>query len=442
VLLRNAYGSGVPVLHRTPPVEWTNTNPLRFRLLEQKATAGVSVTAESAFGLPTFLECVRQPAVLIASLDWGSWDWTQPAVPALDSTSWLAELLDFPGFGSKFDLFQDVSSSIDGWGGALIQKVKGVGTKDRGRVQALRVVDPDKWQVKVEKGKRVFKVKTYDMSTGSKREETWTEENAIYIRGFNPLGFLAGVIPWQIFRESLGNGIAIESFSSNWWKNQGAISTYISHPEKLSPTQAEEILDVYEETHGGLDNAGRPALLSGGAKLEMLRLSVADAQLEASRNWTVSDVCRMLNWAPELVTVPSGSGLRYITEELVLKVQKMYLQPRARRIRDAFNADPDLFKGNKFWLDVRYDPIEAPDASTRAAANLSNRQAGIVTANELRIPMGLPPRDDGDSLQMTPVGGAPNDEPAATSDGAAKGNKAPSTGYDPEGAPADADETN
>lgn len=218
------------------------------------------------------------------------------------------------------------------------------------------------------------------------------------------------------------------------------ISTYISHPEALSATQAEEILDIFEETHGGLDNAGRPALLSGGAKLEEVKVTVADMQLEQSRNWTVDDICRMMNWPAELVTQATGSGLRYEAEEIVLKMQKLYLEPRARRIRDAFNCDPDLFKDNPLWLDVRFDPIEAVSSANRAQNNLANRQAGIVTANELRLPMGLPPHEDGDSLQLTPVGGAPNeaDEPASGK----KGQKSPSAGYDPEGSPSNADETN
>lgn len=446
MLLRNSEGRTIGVrAQRTVDVgqPFTNTNPLRFRLAQGQGRSGANVSAESVLGLATVLECIRQPAQLIGTLDWASWDWTQPAVPALDTTSPLAELFNFPGFGSKFDLFQDISASVDGWGGALIQKIKGTTRQDKGRVIALRMIDPDMWKVDWDKdtGERVFKVKISERTSSGrwkKTEQTWTQSDAHYIRGFSPKGFLAGIMPWEIFKNSLGNALAIEEFASNWWRNQGLISTYISHPEKLSPTQAEEILDIYEETHSGLDNAGRPALLSGGAKLEELKVTVADMQLTQSRDWMVDDICRMMNWAPELVTQATGSGLRYDAEQIVLKVQKMYLQPRARRIRDSFNSDPDLFKGNKFWLDVRYDPIEAIPAATRADSNLSNRQAGIVTANELRIPMGLPPRDDGDSLQLTPVGGAPNEDGTTPK----KGQESPSSGYDTEGSPGSADETN
>lgn len=438
MLLRNASGERVAYPARDlrmagggpGDVPWTNTNPLRFRLMQSSSRAGVSVDENSAFGLPTFIECVRQPAQLLASLDWGSWDFTQPAVPALDKTSDLANLMEFPGFGTKFDLFQDISASIDGWGGALIQKIKSPSGRKRGKVLALKIVDPDLWTPRDEKGDLVFDVKIRNPASGRVRTETWTRSDALYIRGFNPFGFLTGVIPWQLFKEVLGNAIAIEQFASYWWANQGALSTYISHPEKLSPTQAEEILDVFEESHGGLENAGRPALLSGGAKLEEVRVSVADMQLEASRGWEVSDICRMMDWSYDLIN-PSPQDRRK-TEEIVLKTQKIYLSPRARRIKDAFNSDPDLFKDIKYWLDVRFDPIEAPDAQTRAQANLQNRQAGIVTANELRIPMGLPPHEDGDQLQLTPVGGEANPEAAPPKKGG-KGN--PETQYDPEGSP-------
>lgn len=434
MLLRTATGKRLAVPARSASrgagpgdVPWTNTNPLRFRVQSSQATSGVTVNAGTAFALPTFLECVRQPSVLMASLDWGSWDWTTPAVPAIDKTSWLANLLEFPGFGSKFDLFQDINASIDGWGGALIQKIKGVSRGDQGHVVALKVVDPDQWEPKEKGGELVFAVKVKNPASGRTKTETWTTRDALYIRGMNPIGFLSGIIPWQVFKDTLGNAISIEQFASYMWKNQGAVSTYISHPEALSPTQAEEILDVFEETHGGLDNAGRPALLSGGAKLEQIKMAIADSQLDASRMWEVSDICRMMNWSYDLIN-PSPQDRRK-TEEIILKVQKIYLQPRARRIRDAFNADPDLFKDLKYWLDMRFDPIEAIDAQTRAQSNLSNRQGGIITANELRIPMGLAPHPDGDELQMTPVGGAPNE---GDSGGKAK---EPTSGYDPEGTP-------
>lgn len=448
MLLRNSEGRAfgvVPRDRRTVDVgqPFSATNPMAFRLMQSRTTSGVNVNAQAVFGLATVLECVRQPAQLIATLDWGTWDWTKPAVPELvtSDNNPLAELIDFPGYGSKFDLFQDISASVDGWGGALIQKIKGVTRKDRGRVIALRMVDPDMFHVSYENNERVYKVKISEKNPSTKRqrvrEETWTDRDALYIRGFAPVGFLQGVIPWQLFKQSMGNALAIEEFAANWWRNQGLISTYIAHPEMLSPTQAEEILDIFEETHGGLDNAGRPALLSGGAKLEQVKVTVADMQLEASRNWSVDDICRMMNWPAELVTQATGSGLRYEAEQIVLKTQKIYLQPRTRRIRDAFNADPDLFKGNPLWLDVRFDPIEAITSSDRSQSNLQNRQAGIVTANELRLPMGLPPHPDGDILQVTPVGGEGNPDGA----GGGKGQKAPSTGYDPAGSPGGADET-
>lgn len=447
MLVRNSEGRvmGMRAQQRAADVgqPFSDTNPLRWRLMQGQSGSGANVNAQAVLGLPTVLECIRQPAQMIGTIDWGSWDWTQPSVPAMDSTSPLAELLNFPGFGSKFDLFQDISASIDGWGGALIQKIKGTTRKDKGRVIALRMVDPDMWLVDIDKdsGERIFKVKVKEKgATGRwrQKEEIWTSAEALYIRGFSPKGFLAGIVPWETFQLGLGNALAIEQFAANWWRNQGLISTYISHPEKLSPTQAEEILDIYEETHAGLDNAGRPALLSGGAKLEELKVTVADMQLTESRTWTVDDICRMMNWAPELVTQAQGSGLRYDAEQIILKTQKLYLQPRARRIRDAFNADPDLFKGNKFWLDMRFDPIQAIDAGTRSQSNLQNRQGGIVTANELRLPMGLPPHPDGDELQLTPVGGAPNEGDAASGK---KGQKSPSSGYSDEESPGAEDET-
>ncbi len=62
------------------------------------------------------------------------------------------------------------------------------------------------------------------------------------------------------------------------------------------------------------------------------------------------------------------------------------------------------------------DAVLRPDIQTRYDAYRLARQGGWVTANEIREKENLPPHAQGDELQVTPVGGAPN-EPGPSPNG-------------------------
>jgi phage portal protein BeeE len=74
----------------------------------------------------------------------------------------------------------------------------------------------------------------------------------------------------------------------------------------------------------------------------------------------------------------------------------------------AFTADRDLFPVGeaKKHVETVLDAFLKPDIATRYEAYKAARQAGWLTANEIRALENYPPVAGGDVLQVTPVGAA------------------------------------
>ncbi|WP_274884608.1 phage portal protein [Sinorhizobium meliloti] len=86
----------------------------------------------------------------------------------------------------------------------------------------------------------------------------------------------------------------------------------------------------------GAKNSGRPIILEGGTKIDVLSIKPEDAQMLESRGFSVEEVCRFFGVPPFMVghtqkVTSFGSGL----EQQVLGFQKFTLRRRLKRIEQA-----------------------------------------------------------------------------------------------------------
>ncbi|WP_274885081.1 phage portal protein, partial [Sinorhizobium meliloti] len=90
------------------------------------------------------------------------------------------------------------------------------------------------------------------------------------------------------------------------------------------------------EKYIGAKNSGRPIILEGGTKIDVLSIKPEDAQMLESRGFSVKEVCRFFGVPPFMVghtqkVTSFGSGL----EQQVLGFQKFTLRRRLKRIEQA-----------------------------------------------------------------------------------------------------------
>lgn len=367
--------------------------------------SGRHVTLESAVGLPAAMQCIRVASEMTARPPLFVWKGRGPT-KELDFESWQAELLDrWHESTNPFNALYDIEAGIEAGGNSFAKKIKAKRTvRGRKPVLELEPIQPDYVRI-VNRGG----VKTFDVHDRERKKtvEGLTTDDIVHFRGPTINGSMSGYSPVTLHRHPLGNAQALEEFRGRYFDNDATPSGGLELPGNIDESKAQEILTIWELNHGGLENAGKPALLANGAKWVQFGMTLADAQFVEAQKLTNEAACAIWNMPVDLL-LPQSLNNQQPTEEKLLRLQVVHIGPRWRRIEDTLRMDPDLFAGTGLSPAFFQDDLIKTTIGTQASADVKLKQAGIETANEIRARRGLPPHPDGDGLQVTPVGGAPN----------------------------------
>jgi len=373
------------------------------------AFTGRYVTPEVASGLAAVGAAVRLIAETIGSLPLITYRGAgTERVRAL--RDWQYQLLhERPNLEqSAMEFWADVASCIEYTGNAFIQL-----NRAGSRVVEMHVVDP--YGVRVHRDKDTQE-KRFDVTVDGHLYQSLTSAEMLHIRGFAIRGGMMGVSPIAEHKNTLGVALAAEEFAGRSYANDATPGLAITVPGNLGRQQATEMLQVWNSTHQGLHNAARPAVLTNGATLERLGMTLADAELIRSRQYGVEEVARIFRIPPAMLGVPNA-GTNQSAEEESLRFVRYCLLPRCRRIEMALRACDALFpQGTDLEPEWLVDGLLRADTQTRYDALLKARQGGWMSMNEARAIENLPPVEGGDEVQQTPVGGAPNLQPTVQND--------------------------
>jgi HK97 family phage portal protein len=364
---------------------------------------GTYLRDDQAAGLPAVGAAVRLISESIASLPCLVYEGNGPdRRKATGSPQW--DLLhERPSMDcTPFDLFSDISACIETRGNAFLQKVRDA----RGRVVELIVIDPD--AVRVYRSAET-REKTFDIKAGQSEYQGLTSTDILHVRGMTLRGGIRGISPIELHRNSIAMSYAVQEYVGRYFQNDAAPGLVIKIPGSLSNQQARQILEVFSANHSGLSNSHKPGILAGGADLEQVRVNLSDTTAIEAQRFGVFEVARMFNVPPTLLGA-FESTFRATADEAAAFL-KFCLGPRLRRIESALRADPDLFGGTDLYPEFKVDALLRSDTAERFNAYVAARQAGWLSANEIRELENYPAVPDGDNVQQTPVGGAPNPTP-------------------------------
>ena len=362
--------------------------------------SGMYLSDDQAAGLPAVGAAVRLISESIASLPCLVYEGNGPdRRKAVTSSQW--ELLhERPSMDcTPFELFSDISACIETRGNAFVQKVRDL----RGRVVELIVIDPD--AVRVYRSAET-REKKFDIQAGQTQYEGLTSTDILHVRGMTLRGGIRGISPIELHRNSIAMSYAVQEYVGRYFQNDAAPGLVIKIPGTLSNQQARQILEVFSANHSGLGNAHKPGILAGGADLEQVRVNLSDTTAIDAQKFGVREVARMFAVPASLIGADEGTS-RSVDDEAA-SFLKFCLGPRLRRIESALRADPDLFGGTNLYPEFTVDALLRSNTSERYTAYVAARQAGWLSANEIRELENYPTVADGDNVQQTPVGGAPN----------------------------------
>ena len=369
--------------------------------------SGVRVDTERTLGLSAVGAAVRLIALLIASMDLRVFTGSGADKRATE-TAWQDKLLADPNpEQSQFDLLSDIVTGPETQGNALVLKVKHLIT---GRPVALIPLDMSYASIRRD---RDTKEKIIEIIVDGQMQR-YSPSEVLHFRGWTVAGKVSGYSPIQLHRQALGTALALEEFEGRFFAQSAQPPGAIKVPGNVKRARALEILDVWEATHGGLQNAHRPGMLTNGAEWQSIGINLQDAQFIQAKAYGVQQVAQIWGIPPELL----GQVLSRPepTEQIGLRLLNFSIMPRLRRIERTFGNDPDLF-GDGTYPEFVTDAILRLDAVSAAQVQVDQVQAGLRLVDELRAQDGLSPlppvpadwtQEPGKVPQITPVGGAPN----------------------------------
>jgi len=174
---------------------------------------------------------------------------------------------------------------LKSWGNAYAEKVY----DDLGNIVELWPITPDRVNVVLESGEVVYKI-----NVGSETK-SFSRAKILHIPG---LGFdgLIGYSPITMARKSIGLGMAMETYGSQFFSQGTHPGGIITHPTALKDPKAYR--EAFEEIYTGLSNVQRVMLLQEGMKFETIGLPPGDMQFLEGRQFQIPEIARWFQLPP------------------------------------------------------------------------------------------------------------------------------------------------
>jgi HK97 family phage portal protein len=232
--------------------------------------------------------------------------------------------------------------------------------------------------------------------------QDFTEDQIFHVKGFS-LDGLVGISPIGQARETLGIAMAAEKSAASFFRNAMRPSLVLKAPAYLQDHQRERFNDTWMEKFTGSLNAGRVPLIEGGWSLDQITMKPEDAELLATRGYSVEQICRWFGVSPVMVghmdkSTAWGTGL----EQMNLWFLTYGLRPWLRAIEQEITRSV-LTPAQRilYYAEFNVDGLLRTDSEKRANMMKILVDAGINTPNEMRAKNNDPPLDGGDQLTMS-----------------------------------------
>lgn len=364
-------------------------------------TAGEPVDLPRTLGLSAAYQAIKMRSDLVAIPPMQVFERVSDTDRRLAHGSWQYELLhERPSETlTPFDFYSAIEASLAGYGNAYALK-----NKARGEVQELIVLNAG--QVRVKPGKNYGDEPVFEVWSGGHREEL-SRSDVIHIKGFSFDG-VTGLSPIALARNPLSSALALDLYGAKFFANDATPGGVLQAPEGSGTTKRKEVKEAWQAAHQGTRNKFGTAVLPPGYEFKSIGMSLVDAQWIQGQNASVRTCARIFTMPAWLLEDPE-SALQQSNEDAMIRLSQVYLSSSWRRLQDALRHDQDLFgRGSGLYPEVNTGAITGANITARFGSYLKGRQAGWMTANEIRARENLPAIEGGNELQLTPVGGAPN----------------------------------
>lgn len=212
-------------------------------------------------------------------------------------------------------------------------------------------------------------------------------------------GYL-GLSPIACAQDTIGLALATQQHGAVLFRQGGQVAGIIRHPGKLGERAKENIAESWRNTHGGVQNAHKPVVLEEGMTFEKVAITNEDAQFLQTRQFQVSDICRLYRVPPHKLAELGRATFSNIEQQ-----QQQYiddcLTPYTRQTEEIcgdrlfFDDERDNYEVHfDFTSMLRGDQLKRFQAYQIATLN------GWMSRNEVRARENMNPIPGGDEYRV------------------------------------------
>jgi HK97 family phage portal protein len=188
----------------------------------------------------------------------------------------------------------------------------------------------------------------------------------------------------------LGAAIGLQTFSRSIWDNAASPSALVSVPSGISPDGLRRLDAFFRDRYAGAANGRRIILVDKDTTWTPVAVSPEDAEVLASRQFTVAEICRLFQVPPPIVQDYAHNTFTNASQA-DLWFARHSLMPWARKIEAEFSRSVFSDPNGEFSLEIDFNGLTRGDYATRWAANVAAVGAGILTRDEVREQEGYAP---------------------------------------------------
>jgi len=192
--------------------------------------------------------------------------------------------------------------------------------------------------------------------------------------------------------EVLGNALALQEHSGAMWRNGATPSGALQIEGKMTEDQFKRLRAQFSQGHTGTSNSGKVLILDNNAKCTSISVSPEDAEVLASRRFSVEELCRVYQVPPPIIQDLSH-GTFTNSREAGRWFAQFSLAPWARKIEAEFSRSVFTGDGKRsHHLEIDLSALTRGSFEKRWQAHKIAVEAGILDPDEVREQEGYNPR--------------------------------------------------
>lgn len=189
--------------------------------------------------------------------------------------------------------------------------------------------------------------------------------------------------------EVLGNSLALQEWTGSMWRNGTNLSGVLTVPPGITKEGLDRLKTSFTEAYSGTAAARKVLFADVGSSFHAISVSPEDAEVLASRKFSVEELCRLFQVPPPIVQSYEFNSFTN-AQQAALWFGQFSLAPWCRKIEAEFSRS--VLTDPAVHLEIDLSGLMRGDYEARWKANVAAVQAGILDADEVREIEGWNPR--------------------------------------------------